>query len=90
MQWHTFILHPDNDMGEISVKNLIDDLSERFRESNLPREFQVWLEGASGGERYYYFTPKVAELAGEILKKYGVDYLVPPPKSMENMRQIVL
>jgi hypothetical protein len=89
MQWHMFILFPDNDVGEINVKNLIDDLSERFRESNLPREFQVWLEGASGGERYYFFTPKVSELAKDILDTYGA-FLVSAPKSMENMRQIVL
>ena len=89
MQWHMFILFPDDDVGEMSIKNLIEDLSQRFRESNLPPKFKVYLEGASGVERHYFFTPKVSELAKDILGTYRA-FPVSAPESIENMRQIVL
>ena len=94
MQWHMFILYPDNDLGEINIKNLIRDLSQRHRElyhrdGEFPHEFKVYRKEASGDERHYFFTPKVAELAGDILDTYGV-FIVAPPESIDNMRQIVL
>jgi hypothetical protein len=94
MKWHMFIRYLDNEVSRMNYTNLRKYLSKRFRELYLrdgefPSKFEVHSKDASALERHLYFTPKVSELAQDILDTYGA-FPVSAPESIENMRQIVL
>jgi len=99
MKWHMFIRYLDNEVSRMNYTNLRKYLSKRYRELYLlelylldgefPSKFEVRSKDASALERHLYFTPKVSELAQDILDTYGA-FPVTAPESIENMRQIVL
>ena len=94
MKWHMFIRYLDNEVSRMNYTNLRKYLSRRYRELHLrdgefPSKFEVRSKDASAHERHLYFTPKVSELAQDILDTYGA-FPVSAPESIEKMRQIVL
>ena len=94
MRWHMFIRYIDNEESRMNYTNLRKYISKRYRELYLrngefPSKFEVHSKDASALERHLYFTPKVSELAQDILDTYGA-FPVSAPESWENMRQIVL
>ena len=94
MKWHMFIRYLDNEVSRMNYTNLRKYLSKRYREHYLldgefPPNFEVRSKDTSTLERHLYFTPKVSELAQDILDTYGA-FPVSAPESIENMRQIVL
>jgi hypothetical protein len=93
MPWYRHILHPDYDfVWEIHLRNLIRALRQRSDSLFLEGKsrFVIFWEEAPGNEKHYYFSPEIVELAGDILREYDIGTLVSPPKSIKNMRQIVL
>ena len=94
MKWYMFIRYLDDEVSRMNYTNLRKYISKRFRELYLrdgefPSKFEVRSKDASALERHLYFTPKVSELAQDILDTYGA-FPVSAPESIENMRQIVL
>jgi hypothetical protein len=84
----------DNEVSRMNYTNLRKYLSKRYHELHLsdgefPPKFEVRSKNVSALERHLYFTPKVSELAQDILDTYGA-FPVLAPESIENMRQIVL
>jgi hypothetical protein len=94
MKWYMFIRYLDDEVSRMNYTNLRKYISKRFRELYLrdgefPSKFEVRSKDASALERHLYFTPKVSDLAQDILDTYGA-FPVSAPESIENMRQIVL
>ena len=89
MQWHMIIYYPNDEVSRMSIISLMDSLSQRYAESNLPSGFEIFVEAVPGGEKHYFFSPTVSEIAKDILAIYNV-FPVSAPESLKNLRPITL
>jgi hypothetical protein len=50
MQWRMIIHHEDNDVSRMNITSLMDALSARYRENNLPHGYEVFVKAVSSDE----------------------------------------
>lgn len=89
MQWHMIIHHEDDQTSRMSITSLMEALSARYRESNLPDGYGVFVKVASFGEKHYFFSPTVSDIAKDILAIYNV-FPISAPESLSDLHLITL
>lgn len=87
MEWNMIIFENVHDKFE-SIKNLRAELSERYRDLDMPVEYKAYKKDMPGDQRHYYFPPTISEMAKDILCKYKVE-LIPALESLDGLTPVV-
>lgn len=89
MQWNMIILYKNNEDSRMSITSLMEALSTRYRERNLPDGYKVYSKEISSDERHYFFSPTVSKIAKDILISHNA-FQISTPESLNGLRQITL
>lgn len=69
--WHQVIIDGGDDVKDMSASALINKFASKFMAAGVPKNVEVFHGNTTAGEHIYYFSPKAATVAGDLLKTFG-------------------
>ncbi len=75
-KWHRVIIPHGEDLLAEKAKHLIQDYNRAWEAAEFPADAEVFTNNISGqgtaSDRIYFFSPKAAVIAADVLRKFAV------------------